>query len=146
MNKTKILYKGLFLSEFSIDMIREFEQDICLEKKVPNMHVTFDFKPDIPFPEEIMDNYFVCSVYAYGNDGKNAGFLVNIPAELRSYYTRDKMTHITSSLSEGSSAVDTHKIRFHVLDNPFPITVYPGYYTSEKIVSKQFREKSLLLN
>lgn len=87
---------------------------------------------------EIVGDYFEFYVIGYGNDGKNSGFKIQLPSELKEYYINyDKNTskliipHITSFLAEEAKAMNTKNLDFKPLEKPVKLVGRFGYWIKE---------------
>lgn len=130
-NKQLKGFQGIFLE-------KEIEQQlIALQKKgldsnIENMHITFKFGDTEKYPEELIGREFEIKITGYGSDGKNSGFSVELPEELRRYYKSSSIPHITVSIGEVDGVkgkpVDTAKLDFKPLDKPVQIKGKLGYF------------------
>jgi len=133
MSKNKQLkgFQGIFLEE-------EIEQQLIvlqkkgLDKNVENMHITFKFGNTEKYPEELIGREFKVKLTGYGSDGKNSGFSVELPEELRRYYKSSNIPHIAVSIGEVEGVkgkpIDTAKLDFKPLDKPVEIKGKLGYF------------------
>lgn len=145
-----IIYKGLFLTKESENVL--FQRRNLLSYKVENLHITFEFKPSKPFPSEILGGKYKVKVVGEGRDDLNHGYLVELPDELKEYYSGAKNIHITVSMkSKKTKAVRTNKLSFKPIE-PFEIEGVLGHYTSanritygnknkKEIADKKYEEK-----
>lgn len=137
-NKQLKGFQGIFLE-------KEIEQQlIALQKKglnsnIENMHITFKFGDTEKYPEELIGREFEIKITGYGSDGKNSGFSVELPEELRRYYKSSSIPHITVSIGEVDGVkgkpVDTAKLDFKPLDKPVQIKGKLGYFIFGKGMS-----------
>ena len=133
MEKCKQLkgFQGIFFED-------EIEQQlIALQKKglnikIENMHIHFKFGDIEKYPEELIKREFEIKLTGYGSDGKNSGFSVELPEELKRYYKSSSIPHITVSIGEVDGVkgkiVDTAKLDFKPLDKPVEIKGKLGYF------------------
>ena len=117
----KPIYWGLFL----IDNIKG-----CLPT-VPNQHVTFGFKIEMPQMPSINDTYNI-TVVGYGCNGTNEGFQVEISSELEKFYRGNAIKHITIGVANGGKPVDTANMSFNGIE-PFYIQAKFGYFEGGKV-------------
>jgi hypothetical protein len=132
----KVIYKGLFIDEMSSYQLKQFEGSRRLENEIREKgieHITFQFRPEELFPENLMGKTFTLMIVGYGNNGENSGFKVALPEELIPYYRGADVIHITTSLSESSKAINTRHLDFKSI-SPFEITGKLGYYTGKEIL------------
>lgn len=137
-NKQLKGFQGLFLE-------KEIEQQLValqkkgLESNIENMHITFKFGDTEKYPEELIGREFDIKITGYGSDGKNSGFSVELPEELRKYYKSSSIPHITVSIGEVDGVkgkpVDTAKLDFKPLDKPVQIKGKLGYFIFGKGMS-----------
>ncbi len=137
-NKPLKGFQGIFLE-------KEIEQQLIalqkngLESNVENMHITFKFGDTEKYPEELIGREFEIKITGYGSDGKNSGFSVELPEELRKYYKSSSIPHITVSIGEVDGVkgkpVDTAKLDFKSLDKPLLIKGKLGYFIFGKGMS-----------
>lgn len=137
-NKQLKGFQGIFLE-------KEIEQQLkALQKKglnsnIENMHITFKFGDTEKYPEELIGREFEIKITGYGSDGKNSGFSVELPEELRKYYKSSSIPHITVSIGEVDGVkgkpVDTAKLDFKPLDKPVQIKGKLGYFIFGKGMS-----------
>lgn len=137
-NKPLKGFQGIFLE-------KEIEQQLIalqkngLESNVENMHITFKFGDTEKYPEELVGREFEIKITGYGSDGKNSGFSVELPEELRKYYKSSSIPHITVSIGEVDGVkgkpVDTAKLDFKSLDKPLLIKGKLGYFIFGKGMS-----------
>ena len=137
-NKPLKGFQGIFLE-------KEIEQQLIalqkngLESNVENMHITFKFGDTEKYPEELIGREFEIKITGYGSDGKNSGFSVELPEELRKYYKSSSIPHITVSIGEVDGVkgkpVDTAKLDFKSLDKSLLIKGKLGYFIFGKGMS-----------
>ena len=117
----KPIYWGLFLIE---------NIEGCLPI-VPNQHVTFGFKTEMPHIPSINDTYDI-TVIGYGYNGMNEGFQVDIPSELEKFYNGAKVKHITIGIANGGKPVNTANLSFKKIES-FTVRAKLGYFQNEKV-------------
>lgn len=135
----KYIYTGVFfdLSE----VINRFNCNIGAAKLsniIENPHVTFTFKPKEVNPK-LFGKEVVFRVIGYACDGKNQGLQVEyarMSEKLLPEYNTIQNPHITISVSEDGKPVDTGKLKFEPIENPFYIAGTYGTYTSEGVCTK----------
>lgn len=124
-------FQGIFLDEKTEEKLIDLQEE-KLESNIKNMHITFKFGDIEEYPEELIGKEFKLKIVGYNSDGKNSGFLVEIPKELKKYYKNSSVSHITVSLGEKDGvkgkAVDTGKLDFKPLDESIEITGQLGYF------------------
>ena len=129
-NKPLRGFQGIFLE-------KEIEQQLIalqkngLESNIENMHVTFKYGDTEKYPDELIGREFEIKITGYGSDGRNSGFSVELPEELKKYYKNGSIPHITVSIGEVDGVkgkpVDTAKLDFKPLDKPVLIKGKLGY-------------------
>ena len=117
----KPIYWGLFLIENIKGQL----------PTVPNQHVTFGFKTEMPQMPVINDTYNI-TVVGYGCNGINEGFQVEIPAELEKFYSGAKIKHITIGVANGGKPVDTANLSFEMIES-FTVRAKLGYFQNGKV-------------
>ena len=128
----QILYEGIFFDDKNSNIIRSLDIN-KLNNKINNLHLTFKFTPkeDELFNELLRKKYTI-EIIGYGNDGNNAGVQVKLPDELIEYYINNDYTpHITTSISDNSKAINTHKLKFIKLDKPIKVEGTFAYYVQD---------------
>lgn len=140
MEKGKKLkgFQGIFLdNEVEKQLIALQERGLA--SSIENMHITFKFGDTEKYPEELMGKDFDIKVTGYGSDGKNSGFSVELPEELKKHYKSSSIPHITVSIGEVDGVkgkpVDTAKLDFYPLDKPVQIKGKLGYFIFGKGMS-----------
>ena len=78
-------FQGIFLDKETEEKLINLQKD-GLESNIQNMHITFKFGDIEEYPKELMNKNFKIKIIGYGSDGKNSGFLVEVPQELKKYY------------------------------------------------------------
>ena len=128
-----VIYTGLFFDP-SDPGFREEKAGPFLDKKIRDPHVTFAFKPtpDKEFPPDLIGDEVDIKVIGVGNDGKNHGYMVEIPYDLRDYYKGAPIPHITLSTSKDGKPVDTKNLDFKDI-TPFNIKGKVGHFTKSGI-------------
>ena len=124
-------FQGIFLDE-------EVEKNLVLLQKnglndnIKNMHITFKFGDTEKYPEELIGKEFPIKIVGYASDGKNSGFSIELPEELRKFYKSSSIPHITVSTGEldgvKGKPVDTAKLKFKPLEEPVEIKGKLGYF------------------
>ena len=110
-------YSALFL---------ESSLETSLSNQVENQHITLEFGEVTPLPKEL-EKEFEVSVIAYGNDGENEGYLVELPEGIAPYF-KGWLPHITVGLTKGAKAVDTATLDFKPLKKQFAVKARLGYF------------------
>lgn len=132
----KIIYQGFFLDKNSVDKLISFSQNNSketLEKIVDDAHITFEFKPDVFFPNDLLGTFSTIQVVGYGNDGENEGFQVSIPKEFMEFYKGSKTPHITLSISSTGKPLNTNNLLFEKIEEPFTIEGRFGLFTNQGV-------------
>ena len=136
-----IIYEGIFFISEEIEELIHSQEDVLLPMIYKPLHITFKYRPK---PEELFDNLVGSEIQVlivgYGCDGKNSGFEVLLPDDIKEYYINiaekesevRKTPHITASLAPGARAANTSRLQFIPLSEPISITGKFGYYVSEK--------------
>lgn len=132
-------YEGIFFEKDMIDIIHSLEKD-KLAIINDEIHCTFKYKPtENEIFNEIVGRTFEIYLIGYGNDGKNSGFQILLPKELKKYYinydeenpTILKIPHITASLAEGAKASNTKNLIFKPLEKPIKLIGKFGYWIKD---------------
>ena len=147
----KISYQAIFFDEETIKQLIEVQGE-DLPKKPRDMHCTFKFKPSdkevADFSRVAAGKSFKIRVVGYASDGKNSGFLVELPDELEKVYTSTYTTddpipkaerikpHITVSMSEDATPADTRKLDFKPIE-PFEVSGVGGFFVTDKKAPKR---------
>lgn len=120
-----IVYMGAFLKK---------NLPGTLSKIIVDQHVTFTMMPrsDQLFPAGLVGREVELRIVGLGCDGKNEGYLVELPADLLSYYRNMAPPHITVSVTN-SSPKHTGRLQFASIE-PFVVAAILGYYTDDGIV------------
>lgn len=130
--ESKILkgYQGIFFDEETQKKLVQLQEN-GLSDIVNDMHITFNFGELDKYPDELMNKEIALKLIGYASDGKNSGFQVELPEELKSYYKNKNGAHITVSLGEvdgvKGKAVDTGTMNFEEID-PVEISGKLGYF------------------
>ena len=131
-----LIYEGIFFDKDTIKLIHSLEEN-QLEKADELLHCTFKFRPK---PNEIFNDIvgkeFELFLIGYANDGKNSGFEISLPDELKKYYINYeednpkqlKTPHITASFAYNAKPKDTKNLAFKPLKEPIKITGKFGYF------------------
>ena len=135
----KYIYTGVFfnLSEL-INKFNCYIGAVRLANTIENPHITFSFKP-AQVDEKIFGLPMKFEVVGYACDGHNQGLqvrAVTLPKRVREEFDKITNPHITISVSENGKPVDTGKLKFMPIENPFYITGKYGAYTSEGVLTK----------
>ena len=145
-------YQGLFFDEKSENKLIELQKE-KLKENIRNMHITFKFGETEKYPEELLNKEFKVKIIGYASDGKNSGFQVELPEELKLYYKNQNCPHITVSIGEidgiKGKPVDTGKLKFELLENPVEMNSKLGYYIFGKgktMNNKIFEEEKKMEN
>ena len=135
-----IKYEAIFLDEDSIKLIKELEVN-KLARVNDEMHLTLKYKPEQnEIFNELINKEFELLLIAYGNDGINAGFEVELPESLKPYYinydedesTKLKVPHITSSLANEAKAMNTKNLTFNKLPKKHSIKGKFGFWLEDE--------------
>lgn len=133
MEKRKKLkgFQGIFLEdEIQKQLIKLQEKG--LSDNVEDMHITFKFGDTERYPEELIGKDFKIKITGYASDGKNSGFSVELPEELKPYYKSSSIPHISVSTGEVNGMkvkpVDTGKLPFKKLKETVEIKGQLGYF------------------
>ena len=113
-------YQGLFLTYRSACSLHDAEPE-QLENIISNPHVAFRSGTIVPFPRELVGKKYRFYAVAYASDGRNSGFLVELPKNLSSLYESEDKPYIATSLSSDSKAGGTAKLDFKPLAMPIPL-------------------------
>lgn len=135
-----LIYEGIFFDKDIIELIHSLEIN-QLEKADELLHCTFKFRPK---PNEIFNNIvgkeFELFLIGYENDGKNSGFEISLPDELKKYYINYeednskqlKTPHITASFAYNAKPKDTKNLAFKPLKEPIKIIGKFGYFIGNR--------------
>lgn len=139
MEKNLKGYQGIFFDEETQKKLVELQKN-GLNDIVNDMHITFNFGELGQYPDELMNKGIALKLIGYASDGKNSGFQVELPEELKSYYKNQNPPHITVSLGEvdgvKGKAVDTGTMNFEKLEEPVEISGSLGYFVFREDRSK----------
>ena len=147
---SQTIYSGLFINPD--ELYKLFPPS--LDHPIRDPHVTVAYRPGTEkvFLDELGSDA-VIRVLGYGNDGKNEGLLVEVAASspiiqeaLNKRVAPDKngemkhvRMHITSSISDGSEAVNTKNLDFKPINSSeSPVTLTGNY--------KLFRNDGVLIS
>lgn len=133
-----IIYEGIFFDKETVDFILSLE-----EKPLPvlseDIHCTFKYKPkkDEIF-NELAGREIEVTIIGYGSDGKNSGFLLKLPEDMKKYYInyeekipgKLKVPHITTSLGYGATPMNTKNLKFKLLPKEYKIKGRFGFWVS----------------
>ena len=120
----KTIYTGAFLLQ---------NLPGTLNNIVENQHVTF-VPPGVPKNLSIIGEHHTFKVIGYANDGHNEGYLVELPEGFKEHYHNQNPPHITLSLADGARAVNTGKLNFEQLAEPFNVEMRFGEFTNQGII------------
>lgn len=133
-------YEGIFFEEDMVDLIHSLETE-KLTKVNDEIHCTFKYQPstDEVF-NDIVGKTFEVYLIGYGNDGQNSGFEVSFPNELKNYYINYeeqnpnvlKTPHITASLAEGATPLNTKNLNFKPLKKEVKLVGRFGYWIKDE--------------
>lgn len=123
-----ISYEGLFFEEESVKLIHSLDTN-KLEKANDEIHCTFRYHPsEKEIFNELVGQTFEVTLTSYGNNNKNAGFLISLPEELIPFYINyesDQKTlrvpHITSSISSNAIPSETKNLDFKPLSRQYKV-------------------------
>ncbi len=136
-----VRYMGIFFEGEQAELIKSM-QPTKLEKTNDEIHCTFKY---LPKNEELIDDIVGQEVevflIGYGCDGNNSGFEIAFDDVYDSYYINYdesktdengkpilKTKHITVSLKNNASAVNTKNLEFVRLAEPISVTGRFGYW------------------
>lgn len=140
MGKSKKLkgFQGVFFGNETEEQLIALQEQ-GLDSNITNMHITFKFGDTEKYPDELMGKDFKIKVTGYASDGKNSGFSVELPEELKEFYKSSSIPHITVSIGEVDGVkgkpVDTGKLDFKPIDEPVEIPGKLGYFIFGKGMS-----------
>lgn len=133
-------YEGIFFDADMVALIHSLEKE-KLDIVNDEIHCTFKYHPtnDEIFNEIVGKTYEIYLI-GYGNDGKNSGFEILFPDELKYYYinydeqnpTILKIPHITASLAKDAKASNTKNLKFIPLDTPIKLVGRFGYWIKDE--------------
>ena len=130
-NKQLKGFQGIFFDD-EIEQQLIALQEKGLDSNIENMYITFKFGDTEKYPEELIGKEFKIKLIGYASDGKNSGFSVELPEELKPYYKSSSIPHITVSIGEvdgvKGKTVDTAKLKFKALKEPVEIQGKLGYF------------------
>ena len=132
MKNDKYIYIGIFVD---YDTLQKFVNDNItkdrLSRVIEKPHVTFAFRPK-EYNPDLIGKLVMLKVVGYACDGKNQGLQVMIEEtsnpEILAEFKKIKNPHITLSTSADGKPVDTGKMKFKPINNPFYIIgTYDGF-------------------
>ncbi len=131
MEKTLQGFQGIFFDKYvEQELIKLQLQGLC--DNIENMHITFHFGDIEKYPDNMMGKEFTITLVGYASDGKNSGFSVVLPDELKAFYKNSGIPHITVSIGEVDGVkgkpVDTAKLDFKAIKQPVEIQGELGYF------------------
>lgn len=131
MKKNYKGYQGLFFDEESQKKLIKLQKD-KLKDNIRDMHITFKFGETEKYPEELLGKEFDVKIIGYASNGRNSGFQIELPDELKTYYKNQNGPHVSVSIGEVDGVkgkpVDTGKLKFELLENPIEMKSRLGYY------------------
>lgn len=136
--KEKYIYTACFLPLGQLNRLLGPARTSPLPREILTPHVTFAFHPEnvyrLLFGKEIQ-----VTVLGYGASEQNEGVKVALSSDnrfLQQAIEQIQTPHITLSLGEGGTPVNTRYLRFHEIA-PFTLTgVYGGYRSDGKIITE----------
>lgn len=138
MKKSNYIYTGVFFDkEYIEDTVNRYITKDRLARVIKNPHVTFTYKPEEVNPR-LFGTMVVFVVIGYANDGKNQGLQVVIArpnARLAPEYVKIGNPHVTISVSADGKPVDTGKMIFTPIEQPFNIHGYYGAFNGKEVVT-----------
>ena len=132
-------YEGIFFEGEIVEIIHSLEKT-TLEEINDRLHCTFKYHPsNEEIFNDIVGKTFEVYLVGYANDGKNSGFEILLPEELKKYYINFdednpcvlKIPHITASLKQGAKASNTKNLKFNKLEKPVKINGRFGFWIKE---------------
>ncbi len=130
----KYIYTGVFFDAAELsEKFAKYVGEETLSNIIKNPHVTFTFKPS-SVDTRLLGKEVGFNVTGYACDGKNQGLSVEVSVihgYLSSEYQTIKHPHITISVSEDGKPVDTGKLCFTPLSEPFEIIGRYGVFTDK---------------
>jgi hypothetical protein len=132
MQNDKYIYIGIFVD---YDTLQKFVNDNItkdrLSRVIEKPHVTFAFRPK-EYNPDLIGKLVMLKVVGYACDGKNQGLQVTMEEtsnpEILAEFKKIKNPHITLSTSADGKPVDTGKMKFKPINNPFYIIgTYDGF-------------------
>ncbi len=146
-----VRFTGLFFNGTETEKLIRLEP-IRLIKNPKTFHCTFKYKPTIEEVlsfNEIVGEEGTVLVDGHGHDEDNTGYRLIIPKNLLFYFQNYdengllKVPHITMSLSLKGKPVNTCKLRFEELEEPFKVTGRFGFFVDGK--NEPLYEKQMIL-
>ena len=135
-------YDGLFFDAKNTNKLLSQDYNKLEIVKRP-LHITMSTTPK----KELYGKTVQIKVIAYGSDGQNNGFQVELPIELQNIYQNKEENgteitpHITTSMSLGASAKNTKNLEFKKIDYPFFIE---ATYSNISLQQKENNQKKKL--
>lgn len=133
----KYIYTGVFFDAAELsEKFAKYVGEETLSNIIKNPHVTFTFRPN-SVDTGLLGKPVCFNVTGYACDGKNQGLSVEVSlihAGLSSEYQTIKHPHITISVSEDGKPVDTGKLCFTPLPEPFEIVGKYGVFTDTGVL------------
>ena len=133
----KYIYTGVFFDAAELnERFAKYVGEETLSNIIKNPHVTFTFRPS-SVDTSLLGRIVCFNVTGYACDGKNQGLCVEVSmihAGLSSEYQTIKHPHITISVSEDGKPVDTGKLCFTPLPEPFEIVGKYGVFTDKGVL------------
>lgn len=132
MKNDKYIYIGIFVD---YDTLQKFVNDNItkdrLSRVIEKPHVTFAFRPK-EYNPDLIGKLVMLKVVGYACDGRNQGLQVMMEEtsnpEILAEFKKIKNPHITLSTSADGKPVDTGKMKFKPINNPFYIIgTYDGF-------------------
>ena len=132
MKNDKYIYIGIFVD---YDTLQKFVNDNItkdrLSRVIEKPHVTFAFRPK-EYNPDLIGKLVMLKVVGYACDSKNQGLQVMMEEtsnpEILAEFKKIKNPHITLSTSADGKPVDTGKMKFKPINNPFYIIgTYDGF-------------------
>lgn len=128
-----VIYYGAFDMTGAIEEITsDAGYRTKLEKPVPAPHVTFKFNPEkSEMPWLLIGEKINVKLIAYGCDGENEGFLVEILSddpEIMKLVKEIEKPHVTLSTSRSGKPFNTRFLDFKELDDPINVEMTIGAF------------------
>ena len=133
-------YEGIFFDSESVAKIHSLEKE-RLPLVNDEIHCTFKYHPqEDEIFDELVGQEIEVLITGYGNNGKNSGFILQLPETIMPYYINFEdeehkiisHPHITASLAEGAKASDTRFLEFELLPQPVRVKGKFGYWIKEE--------------
>ena len=132
MKNDKYIYTGIFIDFVSLQMYTDNKiTKKRLSRLVMKPHVTFAFRP-AEYNPNLIGKLAILKVIGYACNGKNQGLQITMEEtsnpEILAEFKKIKNPHITLSTSADGKPVDTGKMKFKPINNPFYIIgTYDGF-------------------